>query len=259
MELPRVYELAASLKGAQRSYFRNFTASLRDNPLKLKHFIDIEAELATLDVAAWAHLKANVGPLFKKGEKVRGWQAAFSELNEAKAYNFLVRRGYTAVEFIPRRIDAKTPDLCAKAGCIDVLCEAKTINRSERVVSTQSQSIACAVSNRLPVEFFTKLSSTIRRADQQMAAFSSAPQLKRIIYLVINFDDRLHECAEDHLAQMEEGKETFTVPGLEIVLDVKPKFYSATIVAVPSHNLIFSSDGPWRPPSVAAYRSNERQ
>ncbi|MSP76849.1 MAG: hypothetical protein EXR12_12015, partial [Rhodospirillaceae bacterium] len=141
-ELPRVYELVASLRGAPKSYFRNFTASLRDNPIKRKHFIDIEVELAALDAAAWDHLKANVGPLFIKGEKLRGWQGAFSELNEAKVYNFLVRRGYTNVEFIPRRSDAKTPDLRAKVGNIDVLCEVKTINRSERAVLARTKVIA---------------------------------------------------------------------------------------------------------------------
>ena len=105
VELRRVNELVASLKGAPKSYFKHFTASLHNNPIKRKHFIDIEVELATLDTAAWDHLKANVGPLFMKGEKIRGWQGAFSELNEAKAYNFLVRRGYSCVEFIPRRSD----------------------------------------------------------------------------------------------------------------------------------------------------------
>ena len=247
-ELPRVYELVASLKGAPKSYFRNFAASLRDNPIKRKHFIDIEAELAALDTAAWDHLRTNVGPLFTKGERVRGWQAAFSELNEAKAYNFLVRRGYTYVEFIPRRSDTKTPDLRAKMGNVDVLCEAKTINRSKRAVLAQTQAIASSVSNRLPVEFFSKLASTIRRADQQMAAFSSAPDMKRIIYLVINFDDRLHECVDDYLVQIPEKREEFMMPGLEVILDVKPKFYSATSVSPASHMLSFTSDAPWLPP-----------
>jgi hypothetical protein len=247
-ELPRVYELVACLKGAPKSYFRNFAASLRDNPIKLKHFIDIEVELAALDVAAWDHLKTKVGPLFMKGEKVRGWQGAFSELNEAKAYNFLVRRGYTYVEFIPRRSDAKTPDLRAKMGNVDVLCEVKTINRSKRAVRAKTQAIVSSVSSLLPAEFFSKLALTIRGADQQMAAFSLAPALKRIIYLVINFDDRLHECVDDYLVQIQEKREEFMMPGLEIILDVKPEFYSATSTSSASHILGFSSDAPWLPP-----------
>ena len=249
VDLPRVYELVASLKGGPRSYFRNFAASLRDNPIKRKHFIDIESELAALDVAAWNHLKANVGPLFMKGEKSRGWQGAFSELNEAKAYNFLVRRGYTYVEFIPRRSDAKTPDLRAKMGNVDVLCEVKTVNRSERAVRAKAQAMVSSVSNLLPGEFFSKLRSTVRYADDQMAAFCSMPDVKRIIYLVINLDDRLHECVDDYLAQIQEKREEFLIPGLEVILDVKPEFYSATLTSPASHILSFASDAPWSRPS----------
>lgn len=248
-ELPRVYELVASLKGAPKSYFKNFATSLLDNPIKRKHFIDIEAELAALDAAAWDHLKANVGPLFTKGEKLRGWQGAFSELNEAKAYNFLVRLGYTNVEFIPRRSDAKTPDLRAKLGNFDVLCEVKTINRSERAVRARAQAMVSSVSNLLPDEFFSKLTSTVQRADEQMAAFCSKPDVKRIIYLVINFDDWLHECVGDYLVQIREKKEEFVMPGLEIILNVKPDFYSATLASPASHILSFASDAPWSRPS----------
>ena len=71
-ELTRVYELVSSLKDAPRSYFKNFVTSIRDNPLKRKHFIDIEAELATLDAVAWDHLRTKIGPLFMKKEKLRG-------------------------------------------------------------------------------------------------------------------------------------------------------------------------------------------
>ncbi|MDI1284279.1 MAG: hypothetical protein PSV46_07775 [Reyranella sp.] len=246
-ELSRVYELVASLKGAPKSYFKNFATSLRDNSIKRKYFIDIEAELSSLDAAAWVHLKTNVRPLFMRGEKVRGWQAAFSELNEAKAYNFLVRRGYTCVEFIPRRSDIKTPDLRAKAGNIDVLCEAKTINRSERALLARKQAIAGSVPNLLPEEFFTKLRTTVERADQQMGAYSSTRDIKRIIYFVINFDDWLHECIDDCLVQISGKRDVFMMPGLEVVLEVKPKFYSATSVSPASHMLIFTADAPWRP------------
>ena len=247
-ELPRTYELVASLKGAPKSYFKNFDTSLRDNAIKRKYFVDIEAELAALDPDAWDHLRAKVGPLFARKEKARGWQGAFSELNEAKAYNFLVRRGYTSVEFIPPRRDTKTPDLRAKIGNVEVLCEAKTINRSERAIVTQIQKAASSVSNRLSTEFFAKLVSTIKLADRQMAVFSSTLDTKRIVYVVINFDDRLHEYVDDYLIQIQEQENELMLPGLEIVLDVKPKFYSAKSVSEAPHLLSFASSAPWSPP-----------
>ena len=198
-ELPRTCELVASLKGAPRSYFKNFVASLRDNAIKRKYFVDMEAELAALDPAAWDHLRTKVGPLFMRKEKVRGWQGAFSELNEAKAYNFLIRSGCTSVEFIPCNRDAKTPDLRAKLGNVDVLCEAKTINRSERAIVAQLRRAASSVPILLGKEFFAKIASTIKHADRQMAAFSSALDTKRIIHVVINFDDGLHEYVDGYL------------------------------------------------------------
>ena len=65
--------------------------------------------------------------------------------------------------------------------------------------------------------------STIRRADQQMAAFSSVPDVKRIVYLVINFDDALGQYIDGYLAQIQERREEFLVPGVEVVLDMKPR------------------------------------
>ena len=164
-------------------------------------------------------------------EKVRGWQRAFGELNEAKAYNFLIRSGYTSVEFIPRNRDTKTPDLRAKLGNVDVLCEAKTINRSERAIVAQLRRAASSVPIHLGKEFFAKIASTIKYADQQMGAFSSALDTKRIIYVVINFDDRLHEYVDDYLIQIQEQEKEFVLPGLDIVLDAKPKFYSANPIS----------------------------
>jgi hypothetical protein len=245
-ELPRTYELVASLKGAPRSYFRNFVASLRDNPIKRKYFVDIETELAALDPAAWDHLRTKVGPLFLKKEGLRGWQGAFSELNEAKAYNYLVHSGYTSVEFVPRNSDNKTPDLHAKLGDVDVLCEAKTINRSERAILSPAGSVSVQLSK----EFFSKIASTIRRADLQMAAFSLETDIKRIVYIIVNFDDWLHEYVDDYLTQIQEREKEFVLPGLEIVVDAKPKFYSASSISQDAHMLRFTSIVPWHPPNA---------
>ena len=82
-----------------------------------------------------------------------------------------------------------------------------------------------------------------------MAASSSAPDIKRIVYLVVNFDDSLHEYVDDYLVQIQQRSEEFVVPGLEIVLDVKPKFYSASLAAAASPTLNFMSAAPWLPPS----------
>lgn len=154
------------------------------------------------------------------------------------------------MEFIPRDRDTKTPDLRAKLGNVDVLCEAKTINRSERAIVAQLQKAAASAPIRLGKEFFSKIASTIRNADRQMAAFSSALDTKRIIYVVINFDDRLHEYVEDYLIQIQEQEQEFVLPGLDIILDAKPKFHSASPISQSSHMLRFTSVASWRPRSA---------
>ncbi len=247
VDLPRTYELMASLSGAAQSYFTNFKASIRDNPIKRKYFVDIEADLATLDAVAWDHLKSKVGPLFLKREKARGWQGAFNELNEAKAYNWLIGRGCSSVAFIPRD-KTKTPDLRAKLHSADILCEVKTVSRSEQERLAQQQSLPRSISNYLQPEFFKKLVATVGQADRQMTAFSTALNVNRIVYIVINFDDLLHEYVDDYLVQIQEHREEFLVSGLEIVMDVKPKFYAATSNSEASLLLNFTAQGSWLPP-----------
>ena len=87
-----------------------------------------------------------------------------------------------------------------------------------------------------------------------MAAFSSAMDTRRIIYVVINFDDRLHEHVDDYLIQIQKQEKEFVLPGLEIVLDTKPKSHSANPISESSHMLRFTSVASWRPPS-AGYQS----
>ena len=67
---------------------------------------------------------------------------------------------------------------------------------------------------------------------------------------MINFDDSLHEYVDDYLAQIQQRKEEFVVPGLEIVLDVKPKFYSASLASATSLNAPFYACRALAPPEL---------
>jgi hypothetical protein len=58
-DLPRIYEVrdCVAEPGGAEAYFQDFENSLANNPVKRKHFLHIEAELAGLDLDAWAYLQ----------------------------------------------------------------------------------------------------------------------------------------------------------------------------------------------------------
>jgi hypothetical protein len=94
-ELSRIYELRDLLPNhlPPKAYFRDLDKTLAAWPQKRKQFQDIEGDLQGLDVAAWTYLKAQVAPLLTAKHETRGWQPLFDKLNQAKAFNYLVRMG----------------------------------------------------------------------------------------------------------------------------------------------------------------------
>lgn len=234
-DLPRIYELRDLLHtlGAPGTYFKNFDAPME--PLKRKNFLDIEADLRGLDIAAWNALKIKAAPLFERRHPKRGWQAAFDILNQAKAYNYLVTIGCTAVEFIPESKvrGEKTPDLQAMSRSVRVLCEVKTINISDNEASVRTQQSVGSVGLELPAQFFAKLSSTLEVASAQMASYRSGEQVRCVAFVVINFDDSLHEYVDDYWQQLERYDFGGSVGTLEAVFWSKPAFYSASVNSRP--------------------------
>ena len=231
-ELLRVYELRdiAQTPPSSDACFLNFEESLSESPTKYKHFRDIELELQNLDSTSWEHLKAEVAPLLKKRHPTRGWQALFDKLNEAKGYGHLRRLGCTNIGFIPRSAvgGQQTPDLQAVLGPINVLCEVKTINISECEVNHRISGSSRSILLQLPIGIFKKLKSDLEAAREQLAAvFTNAP-VRNIIYLIINFDDSLHEYADDYAGQISTFLATIAMPDVEIEFHAKPPFYSAT-------------------------------
>jgi hypothetical protein len=230
-ELPRVFELHDLVRSPRSAaaYFQDFEKSLAEVPQKLRQFRDIEHELEGLDTAAWNHLKADVPELIAVRDPSRGWQALFDILNQAKAYNYLQRIGCTNIAFIPRARakGQKTPDLKAELGLVNVLCEVKTINVSEDEATRRQTGGVGTSTDRLESGFFRKLTSDLTRAKAQMAAHGADSATKMIAYVIINFDDLLHEYADRYELQINQYMVRTPVPGLEVVFDYKPAFYAA--------------------------------
>jgi len=227
IHLPRLDELRAHIRDGNdpNAYFRDFEKSLSEIPQKLKQFRDIEAELQLLDPVAWEHLKTEAIPYLTRRDPNRGWEQLFNILNQAKAYNFLVRQNHEGVRFVPRAVGKKTPDLEGHKGASRVLCEVKTVNISKDEAGYRASGQARGVTLTLPQGIFNKLKSDVKTATGQMRAYDAAAG--QMLYCIVNFDDHLHEYADDYCPQLEAYIRDNSEESLQVVFDIKPPFYSA--------------------------------
>jgi hypothetical protein len=211
-----------------KAYFRAGDDKL-SNPHKRNFFVALERELQGLDAEAWEFLKGEALPRLKAQHSTRGWQQLFDTLNEAKGYNYLVRICCKDIKFIPRAKtnNVQTPDLRGFLGSAPVLCEVKTINVSEDEANRLATGGVGTTRLYLEKEFFDKLSSVIHAAASQLLAFDKDLTRRRIVYVVFNFDDRLHEYADEYQKQIESFIADASLPDVEVVLEIKPPFHSA--------------------------------
>jgi hypothetical protein len=230
-ELPRIYELRDLLPNPFPSgaYFHNLDKSLAEWPQKRKQFRDIESDLQGLDWEAWAYLKTAVAPLLTVKHVTRGWHQLFDILNQAKAFNYLTRLGCTNVKFIPVSIveGRQTPDLGADLETRKVLCEVKTINVSEIEACRRHNHGVGTSTDQLDDGFFRKLASDLAHATKQMVAYDGDSSTRRIAYVIVNFDDSLHEYGDRYRSRIDQFITLNVAPELEVVFDIKPPFGSA--------------------------------
>jgi hypothetical protein len=134
------------------------------------------------------------------------------------------------VEFIPpSNVNGqRTPDLCAFSGYAKALCEVKTINISEIEASRRYTGGVGSIEDQLDIGFFNKIASDLAAADAQMNAYDASQSIKRIAYVIVNFDDSNHEYSGLYRVQIEQYiKLSNPAPGLDVVLNIKPPFYAS--------------------------------
>lgn len=228
-QFPLLYELRDLLPDPppDDAFFRNLGPSLAASPGKREAYETIEADLAALDPASWAFLKMEVRPLLTVHHGPRGWQPLMDKLSEAKAYSYLKRDKFTEIAFIPRakKDGQRTPDLSARSGAAQVLCEVKTINISKDEAKRREQGNVGSTEPRLDDRFFLKLRHDLVEAQAQMRAFNSCTDVIRIAYIVVNYDDWLHEAADLYDVQIADFlKHQNPTPELKIVFEIKRIF-----------------------------------
>lgn len=229
-ELPRLYELRDQIKetGCPNAYFQDFENKLKDSHWKEK-YLDLEKELQGLDPNAWEFLKNEACPyLIKNDVTMRGWEQLFNILqNQARAYNYLKRIGCTNVQFIPRsrKRRMETPDLKGMMGLGKVLCEVKTINMSDDEAKSRHNVRVHGCDDRETKEdqledgFFKKLESDITKAKGQLESYDPDPKVRRMVFIVPNFDDFFCEYKDRYFRQIDHyfSKKPAS-SGIEIVL-----------------------------------------
>jgi hypothetical protein len=178
-----------------------------------------EKELRGLDVVSWEFLKKESRPYLTRRDQKRGWHQLFTILNQARAYNYLRDIGCLSVQFIPRATlkGAETPDLQAELNGLRVLCEVKTINVSDEEAVARADFKARMTTGRLEPGFFKKLTSDLKKAKKQMDTYDPRTNVRRIVYLVVNFDDLLGDCNKQHFKQIDQYLEEIPLPGTEVV------------------------------------------
>ena len=112
-------------------------------------------------------------------------------------------------------------------GADKILCEVKTINPSDAEAMARTMGAVRGIQGDLPPQFFDKLRSTLETARLQMASYH-AGAARQIVYVILNFDDNLHEYLEAYEPQLQAFASSIAADCLEILFDVKPKFYCAT-------------------------------
>lgn len=206
-QLSRVYELRDQIENpdSPSAYFHNFDNSLRDEPLKMQAFLAVEKELKELDSTAWQSLKKEVSLYLATRDENRGWSQLFDLLDQAKAYNYLKDIGCRDIRFIPRSSNKneKTPDLQALLGASRVVCEVKKINISDEEAIARKGGKGRNIRDRLEKGFFNKLQSNITTSKDQLMAYDSSPKTRRIVYIVVNFDDILGEYKDKYFQQID--------------------------------------------------------
>jgi len=70
--------------------------------------------------------------------------------------------------------------------------------------------------------------SDLVAAKTQMNAYDASVGIKRIAYIVVNFDDSLHEYSDRYRLQIDQYmRMNNPTPEVEVTFDIKPPFYTA--------------------------------
>jgi hypothetical protein len=222
-ELPRVYELIDLTNNLHEpcAYFHNFESSYRSETSKREAWQNREKQLQALDLNSWKDLKHKASSYLMKPDYAKGgwWHQLIETLNEARGYNYLKDIGCSSIKFIPSAIinGVEAPDLKGELNNFSVLCEVKTINISDEEAYARRFGACRTITDQLGDGFFNKLMSDLLKAQRQMKAYDDGENIRRIAYVIIDFDDALGEYKEDYFHEIDRFLADKIPAGVEVV------------------------------------------
>jgi hypothetical protein len=205
----RIRELIARVSAAHPGddFFVGVRQTLKVAPDARRQFQAYERALSILDPESWAVLQAKAVAHFTDHRPGQRKQGFFNQLNDAFAYQYLVRRGYKPVRIL-REVGKTQPDIEYLDRREKCFCEVKTIGISDEVIARRAklQVTSSSIYQELSGGFLKKLESALDAADRQIKARG-----KGLIYLLVHFDDftfdyydqyrkQITTCLESHIA-----------------------------------------------------------
>lgn len=202
--MPRINEIISDILHKYRNddFFSDFENSCRIEPTKEKYYHAYNESLMLLDNESWQILKGKaikdyLG--YREGQKK---QAFFNQLNEAFAYQYLVRKGFKDVRFIKEgeKKNEKRPDIKFSVKNTQYYCEVKTLCISNLEITRRSTMTVNDYSVYLSLNngFLKKFRDAVTYAREQIYALGT----NGLVYIIINFDDIALDYYQDYRKQL---------------------------------------------------------
>lgn len=222
--LPRIYELRDQIENPEspNSCFQHLEQTLQ-LPEALLAWSTLENELKGLDSAAWEFLKKEACVYLTKWDedRGRGRQQLLTIINQARAYNFLRKSGWSDINFVQRsnKKGVKTHDIQGASDLNKVLCEVKTINISddEKLLRSSKTIRTIQSLSKLTPNFFCKLRSVLEQAKIQLGTYDKNDEARHMAYIIPHFDDSWGEHNEEYFHQIDQYLCEKPVHKIEIV------------------------------------------
>jgi hypothetical protein len=168
-------------------FFVDLGLTLRQSSQARAFYRAYDRAFSYLDAASWHELSQKALLHFRDHREGQLKQGFFNQLNDAFAYQFLVRRGYTNVSILREKKNERTPDLQYFVGDVRHFCEVKTIGVSEEELARRASESAFdgSVYRELSDKFLGKLNSTLLQAQVQISSKGATG----LVFILANFDD----------------------------------------------------------------------
>lgn len=204
--MKRVNELVAAVRNRypKDPFFLEFEDSLIDAG-KLGCYQSYNDALMCLDNASWSILKEKALKYFGTERKGQTKQPFFNLLNEAFAYEYLLKSGFTDIRFVledgKKKNPEKRPDISYLVERETKYCEVKSIGISEAEIAHRSGPIGHADTTgyfELTFGFFNKLRIDTNYARTQINAVNG----RGIVFVLVQFDDFTNDNFKKYCAQL---------------------------------------------------------